>query len=95
MALTSYYPTTVSPPGETLQELLDEKSLTQAALAERLGRSLKHINEVVKGKASITSDLAIDLERVLGTPSRFWLNREAAYRDWLTRESRFSESKLP
>ena len=82
---SEYKPSSVSPPGETLAELLEEKGLTQAELARRLERPLKTINEIVKGKATITPDTALQLERALGAPADFWLARESAYREWLAR----------
>lgn len=57
--------------------------MTQAELAERMGRPLETINEIVAGKAMITSDTALQLETVLGVPASFWSNRERLYRDAL------------
>lgn len=82
-----YKPTSVSPPGETLCDLLDEKGISQKLLGLRLGRSGKNLSQIVNGKAPITPELALDLERVLGTPARFWLAREARYQEWLSRVS--------
>lgn len=81
-----YNPDTVSAPGVTLLDLLDERCMTQAELAERTGRPLKTINEIVKGKAAITFETALQLERVLGTPAEFWSRREANYRAYLARK---------
>jgi HTH-type transcriptional regulator/antitoxin HigA len=50
-----------------------------------MGRPLKTINEIVAGKAMITSDTALQLEKVLGVPASFWSNRERLYRDALAR----------
>lgn len=75
-----YSPDSVSPPGETLQELLTERNLSQAELATRMGRPKKTINEIVKGKAAITPDTALELELVLGVPAPFWNARERNYR---------------
>lgn len=80
-----YTPDVVSAPGVTLLELLSERSMSQAELAARTGRPLKTINEIVKGKAAITAETAIQLERVLGVPAAFWNNREAQYRESLAR----------
>lgn len=85
MTNLTYNPTSVSPPGETLSDLLEEKGISQKELSLRLGRSDKNLSQIVNGKAPITPDLALDLERVLGTPARFWLNREARYQEWLSR----------
>lgn len=82
-----YRPRSVSPPGETLNDLLEEKGISQKLLSLRLGRSDKNLSQIVNGKAPITPELALDLERVLGTPARFWLVREARYQEWLSRSS--------
>lgn len=82
-----YRPTSISPPGETLNDLLEEKGISQKLLSLRLGRSGKNLSQIVNGKAPITPELALDLERVLGTPARFWLAREARYQEWLSRLS--------
>lgn len=67
-------------PGELLAERLDECRLSQSELARRMGRPVKTINEIVNAKTAITPQTAIQLERVLGTSARFWLNAETAYR---------------
>jgi len=81
-----YNPDYVSPPGETLAEILEEHGMTQAELAERMGRPKKTINEIIKGKAEITPQTALELERVLGTPARFWNQREFYYREFLAKK---------
>ncbi len=61
--------------------------MSQAELAERTGRPKKTINEIIKGKASITPDTALQLERVLGIPAGFWNNLERNYQEILARLS--------
>lgn len=82
-----YEPDYVSPPGVTLEEMLNERSMTQVDLAERTGRTPKTINEIIQGKGPITPETALQFERVLGVPSGFWNNREAHYRAFLAREA--------
>jgi addiction module HigA family antidote len=82
-----YVPDVVSPPGETLMEMLEERGMSQAELAERTGRPKKTINEIIKGKATITPATALQLERVLGAPASFWNNREQQYRENLARQA--------
>lgn len=84
--VNAYHPDVVSVPGETLEELLEEREMTQAELAERTGRPKKTINEIIQGKQAITPETALQFERVLGTPARFWLEREQRYREWLARQ---------
>lgn len=75
----------VSPPGETIADLLEERDWTQAQLAEPLGYSEKHISLLINGKAPINQETALKLERVLGSTAGFWLSREAQYRAHLAR----------
>jgi len=91
-----YLPDYVSPPGETIQEVLGVLGMTQADLAERTGRSQKTINEIIKGKAPITPTTAIQFERVFGISARFWNNRENNYREYLakTNEQKRLESEV-
>jgi HTH-type transcriptional regulator / antitoxin HigA len=83
----AFRPTYAVPPGETLVELLDQRAMTQTDLARRLGVSLKHTNQVIKGAASISAELSLGLEKVLDVPASFWLNRESLFRAALARAS--------
>lgn len=83
MELFEYVPSMVSPPGSTLLETIDAMGLTQAELSQRMGRPAKVVNEIIKGKAAITPDTALQLERVLGVPAHFWRAREEQYQQYL------------
>ena len=74
------------PPGEILLEALQDRGMTQSELARRLARPLKTVNEIIKGKAAITPETAIQLERALGISARFWTGVEASYRDSLAQQ---------
>lgn len=80
-----YNPTAVSPPGGTIRDILDERGMSQAELAERMGRSEKFVSNLVNGEASLSQDTALELERVLGVPAHFWNRREQQYREALAR----------
>ncbi len=79
-------------PGEQIREILEERGITQADFAVRLGKSEKFVSQLVNGKASLTYDTALELERVLGVPSSFWNSAEAIYRDALVRVHREADS---
>jgi HTH-type transcriptional regulator/antitoxin HigA len=81
----TYEPDFVTAPGEFLEEKLQEIGMTQAELAERIGRTKKTVNEIVKGKAPLLPETAVQLERVLGIPARFWAHAEANFRQYLAR----------
>ncbi len=80
-----FKPNYAVPPGETLQETLESIGMSQAELSQRTGRPKKAINEIIKGKAAITPETAIRLERVLGVPASFWNNLERNYQETLAR----------
>lgn len=80
-----YNPPIVTPPGETLADLLEERGMTQSQLAERTGRAEKTINQIIKGKAPIAPETALQFERALGVPASFWNAREKHYREALAR----------
>lgn len=73
----------LSCPGDSIQEHIDHIGMSQAELAERLGRSVPKLNELIKGKAPISKETATKLEYVLGVPASFWLNLERNYEDEL------------
>jgi HTH-type transcriptional regulator/antitoxin HigA len=87
----SFRPTYAVPPGETIADLLEEHEMTQTELAKRLGVTLKHVNQVVKGGASISAELALGLEKVFRVPASFWLNRESLYQADVARQSETKE----
>jgi len=86
-----YVPQYAVPPGETLLEVLETQSMSQAELARRLGRTPKMVNEIVAGKAPITPHTALLLEQVLGVPARLWNNLERQYREDLARLAAIEE----
>ena len=67
-------------PGEMLfEEFVKPLELTQAELARRLGVSYPRLNEIIKGRRSVTPDTALRLSRVLGMSADFWLGLQ---QDW-------------
>lgn len=75
----------ISPPGETIADLLDERGWSKSELADRLGCTPKHVSQMLNGKAPIHAEMAAMLSRVLGSTPEFWLQREAQYRAALER----------
>jgi HTH-type transcriptional regulator/antitoxin HigA len=76
-----YQPTSIPAPGETLRETLEELGLTQSKLATRTGLTLKHINQIIQGNATISPETAVALERSTDVPASFWNALEANYQD--------------
>ncbi len=71
--------------------------MSQAELAKRANRPEKTISEIITGKTAITPETALDFERVLGIPARFWNNLERNYKETKARlaseEALASQSK--
>jgi HTH-type transcriptional regulator / antitoxin HigA len=76
-----YQPDVAGPPGETLLETLEVLGMTQADLARHIALPLNTINAIVQGKASITPEMAIQLEQVLGVPAAFWSSLEKNHQE--------------
>jgi addiction module HigA family antidote len=71
-------------PGEILsEEFLKPAGITQDRFAEALGVSRRTINEIVRGRRSITAEMAIRLSKALGTSAEMWMGLQADY-DLLT-----------
>lgn len=66
-------------PGETIQELLEERGIAWADFAKMLGRSEKETGLLLGGETALSHQDATDLERVLGVPAIVWENLEAMY----------------
>ncbi len=78
--LQTFTPDWISPPGDTIADLIEEREWSQVDLAKRLGFTTKHVSLLINGKAPITEETALKLESVLGGSASFWLSREAQYR---------------
>ena len=67
-------------PGEILkEEYLDPLHISQNHLAEELGVPPGRINEIVRGRRSITADTALRLAKYFETTPEFWLNLQHEY----------------
>jgi addiction module HigA family antidote len=67
-------------PGDILlTEFMEPLGLTAYRLAKELQVPLPRINDVVRGKRSITADTAIRLGIYFGLPAQFWLNLQNDY----------------
>jgi HTH-type transcriptional regulator / antitoxin HigA len=88
-----YNPRTDTPiaPGAQIREILEERGIAQTDFAVRLGKTEKFVSQLINGKASLSYETAIELERVLGVPSSAWNNWESIYRDALARSRREAE----
>ena len=67
-------------PGELLlEEFVKPLGITQTELARCMDVSYPRLNEIIKGRRSVTPDTALRLSRVLGMSADFWLGLQ---QDW-------------
>ena len=66
-------------PGSLIRDELEERKMTQAKLAEQIGVSPSLLNEVINGKRSINTELALLLEAALGIAAHLWLDLQVDY----------------
>lgn len=66
-------------PGETIGDILIEREMTQAELANRTGVTAAYVCNVIAGKKDISAKFALALEYALGVPKSFWINLQANY----------------
>jgi antitoxin HigA-1 len=61
-------------PGSVLKDELQERHISQSALAAHIGVLPRSINEICRGKRGISAEMAVKLSKALGASPAFWLN---------------------
>ena len=70
-------------PGEMLREdFLPDYDLTPTLLAKSLGVSRQTVNEILREKRAVSTEMALRLGRFFGNSSEFWLNAQRAVDLW-------------
>jgi addiction module HigA family antidote len=70
-------------PGEMLREdFLPDYELTVSRLAEAVGVSRQSINELLRGRRSVSPEMSLRLARLFGNSPEFWLNAQRAVDLW-------------
>ena len=72
-------------PGHVIREfIIDPLELTVTRAAKGLGVSRKAFSELLNGKAGISPEMAIRLEKGFGGSAESWLIQQAQYDLWQT-----------
>lgn len=74
--LTPFEPTH---PGELLLEELQCREMSQATFAKQIGIKPSLLNEIIKGKRGVNTEMAMLLEAALGISAKFWINLQNEY----------------
>jgi antitoxin HigA-1 len=66
-------------PGEMIGDSLAEVGVSIAAAAQGLGVSRQQLHNLIAGRSGITPEMAIRLEKALGSTADAWLRMQANY----------------
>jgi len=88
-----YSPYNVCHPGEVLLDELEARNISQSDFAEIIGRPLKTVNEIIKGKKTITPETANDISAAFGTSPEMWLGLQAEYDLFLLRQKKSKQQE--
>jgi antitoxin HigA-1 len=70
-------------PGEMLREdFLPDYGLTVSGLAGAIGVSRQSVNELLRGRRSVSPEMALRLAKLFGNSPEFWLNAQRAVDLW-------------
>jgi addiction module HigA family antidote len=68
-----------SHPGRLVKADLDVLGLTVAEAAKGLGVTRQQLYKVIKGESAISPEMALRLEKALGSTADTWLRMQVAY----------------
>ena len=66
-------------PGEHLAEILDELEISGSRLARAIGVPPRRINDILRGRRSVTADTALRVGQALRMTPEYWLNLQRMY----------------
>lgn len=64
------------------EDFLPEYGLTVARLSSAMGVSRQSINELLRGRRAVSTEMALRLARLFGNSAEFWLNAQRAVDLW-------------
>jgi antitoxin HigA-1 len=66
-------------PGELLGDTLGELGVSISAAAEGLGVTRQQLHNVIAGRSGITAEMAVRLEKAIGSTADTWLKLQMAF----------------
>lgn len=71
----------ITSPGDKIREEMNQLGWKQQELADVLGLSIKHLNEILNGKKHFSYEVARSLSAVFGKTPSYWIRLDAKFRD--------------
>ena len=81
----AFRPDWASAPGETIADVLAERSLSIDDFARLMEYTPEEARDLLEGRATISIGIARRLEQALGAPVEFWMSRDYQYRQNVAR----------
>ena len=66
-------------PGMMIKPELEERGISQKDFAKIVGVQAPHLSEILNGKRTLTTDLAVKIESAIGLPAKVLLSAQAQY----------------
>lgn len=82
------YAYSIHPGDILLTEFMQPLGLTAYRLAKDIHVSLPRVNDLVRGKRSITADTALRLATYFGNSAEFWLGLQTDHDIWIAAKSK-------
>lgn len=69
-------------PGEILAGTIAEIGEPKIRIAEHLGISRQHLNDILSGRKPITANVAVRVGKLFGNGPGFWIRMQGAHDAW-------------
>jgi addiction module HigA family antidote len=66
-------------PGELIGDILAELDVSITNAAKRLGITRQQLHNVISGRSGVTAEMAVRLEKALGSTADTWLRMQMNY----------------
>ena len=76
-----FCPNWTSAPGETIVDILHERGISPDRFAELMECSTDDVQDLLRGRSTITISMARRLSQVLGASLEFWMSRDFHFRE--------------
>ena len=73
-------------PGELIGDTLDELDVTIVAAAKGLGITRQQLHNLIAGRSGITPEMAVKLEKAIGSTADTWLRMQMQRDLWEARQ---------
>jgi len=78
-------------PGQFLREELEERGVSQSALAKHIKVQPNVINQICNEKRGVSPEMAKKLAAALGTTAELWINLQGTYELYWARDPDFGK----